>query len=50
MLVIVSKGRIVKKIEANEKVNFDITNSNDYYNLLLVGESAKVSLKYKIKY
>ena len=48
MLVIVSKGRIVKKIEANEKVNFDITNSNDYYNLLLVGESAKASVKYKV--
>ena len=50
MLVIVSNGMIVKKIEANEKVNFDIVNSNDTYKLLLVGESAKVSLKYKIKY
>ena len=48
MLVIVSKGRIVKKIQANEKVNFDITNNNDYYKLLLVGESAKASIKYKV--
>ena len=50
MLVIVSNGMIVKKIEANEKVNFDIVNSNDTYKLLLVGESAKVSLKYKINF
>lgn len=50
MLVIESNGMIVKKIEANEKVNFDIVNSNDTYKLLLVGESAKVSLKYKINY
>lgn len=50
MLVIVSNGIIVKKIEANEKVNFDIVNGNDAYKLIIVGESAKVSLKYKIKY
>lgn len=50
MLVIVSNDMIVKKVEANEKVNFDIENAKYTYKLLLIGESAKVSLKYKVNY
>ncbi len=48
MIVIVANDEIVKKIEANEKVNFDLINSYEDYTIFLVGESAKVSLKYKV--
>ena len=47
MLVIVSDDEIVKKIEANQNITFTIDNNKKYYKLMLIGESAKVSVKYE---
>ena len=49
LFAIVSNDVIVKKVEANESVTFTVDNNGSYYKLVLLGESAKVSLKYEIK-
>lgn len=48
LLVIVSNEQIIKKIEANSEVEFNLDNNQDRYDLIVVGESAKLSLKYQV--
>ncbi len=48
MLVIVSDDKIVKKIEANSDLSFDLPNDGNNYKLLVVGESAKITLNYSV--
>lgn len=49
LIAVVSDGEIVKKIEANQTLNFDVENNKEEYKILLIGESAKVSVKYQAK-
>ena len=48
MLAIVSEDKIVKKIEANSDLSFDLPNNGNDYKLLVVGESAKITLNYSV--
>lgn len=48
MVVIVSNNNIIKKIEANQDINFEVSNNYKHYTILIVGESAKISLKYEV--
>ena len=48
MAAIVSNCKIVKKVEANNVISFDVTNSKTYYNIYLIGESANAVLEYTI--
>ena len=48
MLVIVSDDNIVKKIDANSDLSFDLPNDGNNYKLLVVGESAKITLNYSV--
>ena len=48
MLVLLYEGKIIKKVEANQTLNFEILNQGDEYRMLLVGESAKVSIAYVV--
>ena len=48
MLVIVSDDNIVKKIDANSDLSFDLPNEGNNYKLLVVGESAKITLNYSV--
>ena len=50
ILAVVSDGTIVRKIEANQVVEFEVNNSKDTYQLVIVGESAKANIKYNINY
>lgn len=49
MVVIVSDNEIVKKIEANQDVTFEVDNNFKDYEIKLVGESAKASIKYQVQ-
>ena len=49
LIAVVSDGEIVKKVEANQTLNFDVENNKEEYKILLIGESAKVSVKYQVK-
>jgi hypothetical protein len=48
MVVIVSNDNIIKKIEANQDIKFEVSNNYKNYTILIVGESAKISLKYEV--
>lgn len=48
VVAVVSNNQIVRKIEANQDVIFEVVNSGYEYEIVLVGESAKVELKYEI--
>ena len=48
MFVIVSDDKIVRKIEANSDLSFDLPNDGNNYKLLVVGESAKITLNYSV--
>ena len=48
MIVIISNDEIIKKIEANQNVTFEVTNTDHQYKILLVGESAKASINYEV--
>ena len=47
MLVIMSDGKILKKIEANQQIEFQMISDIGEYDVFLVGESAKVSVSYE---
>jgi hypothetical protein len=49
LIAIVSDGEIVRKIEANQEVNFEVSNNKEEYRILIIGESAKASVKYQVK-
>ena len=49
LVAIVSNNKIVKKVEANSKVEFEVTNNGHEYYILLVGERAKAKVSYTIK-
>lgn len=48
VFAIVSDNEIVKKIEANQELIFEVSNNYKEYMLVIVGESGKLSLKYNI--
>ena len=48
MVVVVSDDRIIKKIEANQNFDCNVDNTYDDYIIYVVGESAKLSVKYQI--
>ena len=50
ILCVVSNDAIVKKIEANQAIEFEVNNSKDTYQLVIAGESAKANIKYNINY
>lgn len=48
LVAIVSNGMIIKKIEANQSEKFDVDNNGKYYEILVIGESAKLAIDYTV--
>jgi hypothetical protein len=49
LVAVVSNDRIIKKIQANETINFEISNNGYSYRIVVVGESAKMTVKYTVE-
>ena len=49
LVIIVSNDEIIKKIEPNQSLTFEVTNNKSTYRMYLIGESAKVTVKYNIE-
>ena len=48
LIVIVYNNEIIKKVEPNTEVSFELNNQGNKYKVWLIGESAKVAIKYEI--
>ena len=49
LVVIVSNNEIIKKIPSNDSMTIDVINNKKNYKILLVAESAKISLEYQVE-
>ena len=49
LVIVISNNEIIKKIEANQSLTFEVSNNDESYRIFLVGESAKVTVKYNIE-